>query len=275
MSINDLAPCAGAHAVQAAVFAIEWANPLSIEALRQVRALYDTSDLRRQFPNPPQEQRQLSVRIDSQGFGPMGATASADEISGYQFLKLMGPLQSARALEVTGARLLYIVYDYTRWEAVMNDVLKALEGIAHPLTGLPVTAIGLQYTDVFHWRGDPAHLNLQEVFHAETSLLPPDTLKRRGLWHSHHGYLEDITEPLEHKLLENVNVDIVDNGGQRSISVVTSHRATLGKPLHDSRTFMDALPVIFAFLHQRNKEALSKLFSEAVSQKIKLNGSPQ
>jgi uncharacterized protein (TIGR04255 family) len=275
MALDDLAPCSGAHAVQSAVFAIEWSNPLPQDALSHIRATYDQSkELKRQFPAAPQEQRILSVLID-QAAGAISPqpVSSPGECIGYKFTK-QSTISPSRTLQITKDSCLYVVQDYTRWKSVVSDVLLAYSEVSEHLVKSPVAALGLQYTDVFHWRADPEHLNLIEVFDAESGLVPTSALERKSLWHSHHGYLEDRSNPAAHSALENVNVDIVDNGGQRSVAIVTSHQARLQRPLYTAEALCSSLEMFYESLHDQNKALLGKLLTSEVKSKIKLQGDP-
>ena len=275
MALDDLAPCSGAHAVQSAVFAIEWSNPLPQDALSHIRAAYDQSkELKRQFPAAPQEQRILSVLID-QAAGAVSpqSVSSAGECIGYKFTK-QSSISPSRTLQITKDSCLYVVQDYTRWKSVVSEVLRAYSEVSEHLVKSPVAALGLQYTDVFHWRADPEHLNLVEVLDAESGLVPTSALERKGLWHSHHGYLEDRSSPADHLALENVNVDIVDNGGQRSVAIVTSHQARLQRPLYTAQALRSSLEMFYESLHDQNKTLLGKLLTSEVKSKIKLQGDP-
>jgi uncharacterized protein (TIGR04255 family) len=271
MALDDLAPCSGAHAVQSAVFAIEWTNPLPQDALSHIRAAYDQSkELKRQFPAAPQEQRILSVLID-QAAGAVSpqTVSSSGECIGYKFTK-QSNISPLRTLQITKDSSLYVVQDYTRWKSVVSDVLLAYSEVSEFLVETPVASLGLQYTDVFHWRADPEHLNLAEVLNHESGLIPTSGLDRKGLWHSHHGYLEDRTDPADHSALENVNVDIVDNGGQRSVAIVTSHQARLNRPLYDAESLRSSLQSFYEYLHNQNKALLGRLLTSEVKRKIKL-----
>jgi uncharacterized protein (TIGR04255 family) len=273
MALDDLAPCSGAHAVQSAVFAIEWTNPLPPDALTHIRVAYDQSkELKRQFPAAPQEQRVLSVLID-QAAGAVSpqTVSSGGECIGYKFIKQSG-ISPSRTLQITKDSCLYIVQDYTRWKSVVSDVLLAYSEVSEFLVKSPIAALGLQYTDVFHWRADPEHLNLVEVLNRESGLIPTSALERKGLWHSHHGYLEDRQGPADHSVLENVNVDIVDNGGQRSVAIVTSHQARLTRPLYDVEALRTSLESFYECLHDQNKALLDRLLTCEVKRKIKLQG---
>jgi uncharacterized protein (TIGR04255 family) len=261
--------------MQSAVFAIEWSNPLPQDALSHIRAAYDQSkELKRQFPAAPQEQRILSVLID-QAAGAVSpqSVSSAGECIGYKFTK-QSSISPSRTLQITKDSCLYVVQDYTRWKSVVSEVLLAYSEVSEYLVKSPVAALGLQYTDVFHWRADPEHLNLVEVLDAESGLVPTSALERKGLWHSHHGYLEDRSSPADHSALENVNVDIVDNGGQRSVAIVTSHQARLQRPLYTAEVLRSSLEMFYESLHDQNKALLGKLLTSEVKSKIKLQGKP-
>lgn len=268
MPIDKLAPASGAHSVQTAVFAIEWSSPLPISAITALRAAYETSELlRSQFPTPPQEQKQLSIRVESGGANP--ATGHS-ELGGYLFSRPGNGVGPNRALQCVREQCLFIANDYTRWKFVLKDVLDTFSEIKGTLISAPINAIGLQYTDVFHWRGEPGELNMAEVFSSDSGLLPTSALTLKGLWHSHHGCLQPESEDSGNQILDNVNIDVGDNQGQRTIAITTSHRRLLGSPITDAAAFDEHVKASFELLHERNKDVLRKLLHTDVKSKISL-----
>jgi len=183
---------------------------------------------------------------------------------------------STRTLTVNPDSCIVIVKDYTRWESIKADIDRYLDVVlvAVNKTSTPVKAIGLQYTDIFNWKADPQELVMAEAFEVGNPYVVPNVLAANGpmLWHSHHGYFLDRTEPLAYRQLDNINVSRIEAAGGHSIQVLTSHRAELAKPLwkigKEHRHFISEIQ---ESLHGANKEILRSLFSKELRDKIKLD----
>ncbi|MGF6776145.1 hypothetical protein [Paraburkholderia sp. GAS334] len=287
MSLDALHPVAGNHAIQTAAFVVEWGTPLDTQVLRAVRGLAEK--LRASFPIV-QEQQIATVQIDLRkpNRGPTrGPTKgkAGGQTGTHQSAELGGVLfagaathasgQAGRTLQVNRDNCVVVVNDYTRWDEVWPKVIAWLDVVLPTvLLGRPLKAFTLQFHDVFNWREDPATLDLREVFAPNCPYLPPNCYDLKTLWHSHHGFMEEVTEPAQAVVLDNININVQDIAGpQRQISALLTHRIGYSNMLWGAA----AIPAIRAaapFLHTRNKMRLNLLLSEAVRQMIGLNGTP-
>jgi len=258
----SLFPFAGAHAVQSAAFALEWPVELSDSEMSAIAIAHDK--LKASLPASSPIQTLTFQLIGNQP----GVANTAP--SGYLFSR-PGGNGAARMLEVQKNRLIGQINDYTRWESVWKEV-KGWFDVVGPILGdkRQITHVGLQYNDVFYWRDKPETLDLSAVFRTDSPLLPPGVFKQTGLWHSHHGYLLDQTSPTPHRLLENVNVNMLEELGQRSILITTVHKAEFPE-LVGWQNLTTCLDELMAELHKRNKAILTDLLSVEAADKISLN----
>ena len=284
MSLEALHPVAGNHAIQTAAFVAEWGAPLDHQVLRAVRGLAEK--LRASFPIV-QEQQIATVQIDlrkphrgpvkgtgKKAPGLTGGTATP-ELGGVLFASTATHAsgQVGRTLQVNRDNCVVVINDYSRWDDVWPKV-KAWYDIVLPtvLHGRPLKAFTLQFHDVFNWRDEPTKLDLREVFASDCPYLPPNCYGLKSQWHSHHGFMEEVTEPAQATILDNINVNVQDvAGAQRQISALLTHRIGYANMLWGAA----AIPAIEAaapFLHTRNKNRLNALLSDAVKQMIGLNG---
>ena len=90
----------------------------------------------------------------------------------------------------------------------------------------------------------------------------------RGQWHSHHGYLTS-EKSLQYPLLENINVNIVDNLGQRSAIITTVHKLNL-VDIWGWTDLQKILEDSMKALHLRNKATLKGLLAGDVAKNIGL-----
>jgi len=247
----SLYPYAGAHAVQSAAFALEWPIELTENEVSLVGGVHEK--LRTALPNAAPMQTITFQMVAGQA----GTTGSAT--AGHAFSR-QGPAGPARVLEVHRNRMVGQVNDYTRWEPVWKEVSNWFSAVGPILGNRQITHVGLQYNDIFHWRDAPQSLDLKQVFREDSPLLPGNVFKLKGLWHSHNGYFLERSEPVPHRLLENVNVNMLEELGQRSIVISTVHKAEIADKWGWDSMSKD-IDALMADLHKRNKEVLGDLLS--------------
>ncbi len=266
MSLDNLYPHAGNHSIQNAILAIEWGMQLT---LPQLSALRDAASLA--LPSYQfEEQKSIILNI---GPDPNAIPQQTPEVSGYLYSRYSSIGQIAKQVQITRFNCLFIVSDYTRWADLVNEVSTLLNQLSSALSGqgILVAAVGLQYSDRFVWRGQIGNLKLSEVFLTDSPYISPNGLSCADAWHSHHGYLADSGTPVQHKRLDNVNVNVMDEPqGGRAIQILTSHRASLGTPLRGG----DIAATIVALedeMHKVNKDIFKKLLTEELRSKINLS----
>jgi uncharacterized protein (TIGR04255 family) len=259
----SLYPYAGAHAVQSAAFALEWSGELTDAEVSAISGLQEKLKSSLPLMNP----------IQTIMFQMMGAVppVSAPSITGYVFNRLNQASQAgpARALEISRSRIVGQINDYTRWDPVWKEVRSWFETVVPIIGSRKITNIGLQYNDVFHWRDSPQNLDLKQVFQEDSVFIPANAFILKGLWHSHHGYFIDRTEPTKHRLLENVNVNVIEELGQVSFVISTVHKAEV-PDIWGWDGLQKIVDSLMNDLHKRNKETLRKLLANEVAQKINL-----
>lgn len=272
MSIdNHLFPFAGNNAIQNVVFALEWADQLQTSELHAIRALHDdpkNTAFRKALPQV-QEARMVTINVGGDLSG-QPVKSNAAELGGVNFSRPSQLGAVSRALNVSRGNCLGVVTEYTRWAQIWPEVRDWLLLITPIIQSKrAVTTIGLQYTDVFQWKADPASLVVSEVLSTDSKYLAKNIFQAKSIWHSHHGYVEKCTTPVPSDLLENVNVNMLENNGQKSIQIVTSHRATLATPVWgDMRSLLEDF---MTDLHVKNKAIMKNLLTPPVQSLIKLS----
>ncbi|NSX15960.1 TIGR04255 family protein [Cupriavidus taiwanensis] len=272
MSIDALFPVAGEHAIQHAAFVIEWpaAFPLSKETLQAVTALHP--EIRSVFP-VVQEHKAVTINIDTNT--PNAAPVPTfDELGGVHFIKpnpALGPAGVSRTIQINKHNIIVVIADYSRWDTVWGEVSAWLDMLLpFVLDGRPVSAMNLQYNDRFNWRGDPRRLDLSEVIRRDSKYVAPNIFEANNLWHSHHGFIEDRSAPIQHRLTDNINLNLTLENQQLGLQLFTSHRGELANAAWDFMSASEAVRTLMTDFHNRNKEILKNLFTEAVCNKINL-----
>lgn len=268
MSLQDLLyPFGGNHAIQSAVFALEWAEPLTPDLVKKLREVL--KPLRADFPGPEQTQQKLTVNLGS------GAhQVHTDEGSGFILTRPGVSVASpSRSLIIEEKRCIIQIADYTRWKDAKADVDRYLDLVFPEIAkSRPINVIGLQYVDAFRWKGSPSSMPVVDILKKSSKYLSPNVFELKELWHSHHGYFETCHEPREAKQLDNVNVNKIEDEGVASLQILTSHRAQFPLPIWanegDARHVVN---VTYERMHDRNKAILADLLTDEVQHMIKLN----
>jgi uncharacterized protein (TIGR04255 family) len=267
MSIENLHPYATDHAIQNVAFVLAWQGDLSDQTLLAIHAL--SNKLKDSFP-VVEIQKLVMFNIA----GPQaGQVPNTEGVGGVSFTRNTSFGTVAKQLVVSRQSCVFIINDYIRWANALSDVMNAFSILAPLiLANRAINTINLQYTDVFTWKDDPDLLKISEVFNVQSGLLPVNVFEQKGFWHSHHGYMSDAVEPVKHTSLNNVNVNVADVSGERTINVVMSHQATLSSPLRrGTPDFMKVISDMENYLHSVHKDILKNLLTKEVCEVVGLN----
>ena len=272
MSIENLYPFAGNHAIQNVTFAVEWSNELTSTELMQIQSVLEPQ-LKAEFSKiTPQNTQKFSFSMDAAAPGTPNFTPTF-ELSGFSYEKPshFGNAQSARSMALSKLNLVILINDYSRWDSVWSDVKRYLSIILPEVKNNPIHNIGLQYSDIFTWKADPKTFDSKLEFRENSAYLVSNIHNLSGLWHSHHGYIVEREHPQKHTGLDNINVNLLDNAGTRSLQIITSHRTTFSDPIwYKGDAELASISEIMAILHRGNKEIMYNLLSDDVCKKINL-----
>lgn len=268
MSIENLYPYAGDHAVQNAIFTLEWAEPLKVEAIHAAKKLAT------KFKNvglPHAAEHQFEFRIETRPIAA-GAQSNVPTPTAIIFASSATPGETSRSVTITRNHCLVTVPDYTRWDTVFAEVKKYFKIVFDEIgPSRPISAINLQYYDIFTWRDEPENLNLREVF-SQNAYIPESIFEQTGLWHVHQGMLQKHSSPISHDQLDNLNVEFQDVNQQRVIQITGAHRAILRDPLWQVHLKNEPLMHdIFGVLHTKNKTMLHRLLTSTMTDRINLS----
>lgn len=276
MSLENLHPFSGQHAIESAAFALEFSSDLDVGEVGALRTA--AAQLLSDFPVIAEKQV-ATLNFQVAPGGAATSSSSGVEAGGFTLGRTsFNPTEpQVRFIDVSRNGIVVVVRDYTRWDKFKADVDRYLSILLAPVDGQKaVSSLGLQFNDIFLWKADPQDLKIDEIFSRNNPFIASNSFSSSMLWHSHHGYLISNTEPVQHKQLDNINVSRAASNELHQIQVLTSHRVTLDKPLFKSWSAHKA--TFFEFqekLHSQNKLILSQLLTPAVQSKINLNGSKE
>jgi len=275
MSIDKLYPFAGDHAIQSAVFVLEFGSELSPEELQKLE--YCAKDLEKDFPDK-RVMQSLAFNIESNIKNSDSKVQAAQHYGGFTLLRppAYPGAQPARQLQVNSANIVIVIADYSRWtNKIKNDIERYWNVFFDSLENLgkPLNTIGVQYNDLFNWKADPSELNISEVLRTDCPFVAPNVFKLPNgeLWHSHHGYFVYPEYGVPGKQLNNVNVGLVHAEQTCSVQILTSQKFSFDRPIFKYKDSAGELHAILDRMHSENKSLLNSIVSVEVARKIKLN----
>jgi len=147
--------------------------------------------------------------------------------------------QQAWALVAQKNFLAVSCYTYTRW----NDIWRKARELLTPFAPIlakerGISATWLQYVDQFRVTGARDQFQAHHLLREGSRFVPAHVFELDGLWHSHHGFFQQLAEPTAHRRLNNVNVDVVNANEELLIQITTAHRALLDSPATDESSLL-------------------------------------
>jgi len=166
--------------------------------------------------------------------------------------------------------------EYSRWEDIWETASQYIR-MALKTVGtetIPVAKTLLQYIDVFDWQGDQGKYDVFQVLD-QGSRHVPESIGDHGLiWHLYQGWFTAAKTPLPGHILQKVHFDALPKGNRKAptVRLDTVLRFDFNKPI-SSGDFLQSDSDIersFRFMHDKNKELLSKFLTEEICKKIGL-----
>lgn len=271
MSLDYLIPINKSHAVQSVVFALEWQGELTNQALTNIEKL--APQLKSSFPIAnAQKMVHINIGAKSNNVPSVQQQEDDDQLGGMMFLRTGKFGNVACQLNVSRTNCIIVINEYERWTPSLDAVMRYLKIVLPSIMAeKSIDTIALQYLDVFTWKDDPEKLNLREIFTDKSPYLAPNVFDQKGLWHCHNGYVIESFDSLEGDCLDNINVNTIDDQGDRKIQISTTHKLTLKKALRlSTKTYLQEIKKIQNVLHDHNKDTLKQLLADKVCSMINL-----
>lgn len=271
--MTTVVPIAGPHAIKTVSFGLEWQEPLQEDLLILLRALH--VKVRSQLPRLTQHE-EIGLRIIVSPAPPVQEAPPRPQLAGVTFDALQPNGDPAWSLVIQRNFLAVNCHLYTRWK----DIWATARGLLLPF--VPVLArecgiavIGLQYVDQFRAVGPAEQFRAGQVLREGSRFLPPGVFELDDLWHSHHGFFQNLAEPSAHRRLNTIDVDVVGADHERLIQITTAHRALLDQPATDGAALLDhddggELHHHMVDLHLANKRLLRQLLNDTLCEQINL-----
>ena len=134
-----------------------------------------------------------------------------------------------------------------------------------------------EYFDLFRGKGEYTDFNVANILRSPSRLIPEHIFNRKDNFHFHTGYFETIAEPKQHRILNRINVDLRDNGENRTrdLSIALFHSILpFSKPWSTNQSLpkqiLDKGLKNFEVLHDLDKKILLEILSNDISRIVGL-----
>jgi len=258
-TMPNVIPLNDKNAIQSAAFAIEFSEQVSPEVVQKFIAFHkQDADMRRSYPRV-QPIEMMSFQV---GVGGAASPTSLKTLGGVTFDFLESDGTQKIALNLRPDALIFNCAKYENWESVSEEAIKALQSVSHLCEGMKVSAIGLEYLDIFKVNDVGEKGWLKELFQEGTKFVPSHILDSVGFWHNHQGF---FTKALHGKydLLNNIMIDCVPGDETNIVQIRSQHKVTSLINADLQSLFSDKeIQTIFAFEHEATRTILEELLSE-------------
>jgi uncharacterized protein (TIGR04255 family) len=270
MSLESLHPFAGNHAIQSMAFALRWAEPLSPSQIGVLRSRA------RAFEGYPHlsDRTHLSINMtDGHAVGQSPQVSNSFELNGFSLDSAARRSDGAPAVSIVVEKEEAIIAfrEYSRWESISQQASSILSLFSGSDADTAIIVLGLQFSDVFEWRETWDSFSESQVFNEGNPYMAPNVFSSKLNWHSHHGFVDEITEPVELQRINTINVSRETRKSRRLIKITTSHQMRLKSSLTEwTGTNQGILWQCWNGSHEKNKDILLALLTKPVLDKISL-----
>ena len=260
-------PCNDQNAIKIIAFAFEFQEEVEESLIQELILLYqNTDDLNKSLPRK-ELIHSMTVQISEHG-----QQTQNQKLSGITFDSLMPDGTQELAISIRNTSIVISCGKYTRWDEIWEKSKNYFKLILPLLADKTFTLVGFECIDEFiisdtsNWK--------DELFSSSSKYIPSNIYELNDLWHSHHGFLINDNVPVEHKTLNNINVNYISESGVsliNKIQIRTQHQSRLKQPVKYSKDFFeDIADKIMNKNHKFNKELMVDLLSEEMCNRINL-----
>lgn len=264
-------PLHSAHAIEQAVFTVQFDTPLSDDALNQARITAN------------QFEAELPALVETQGFvfalAAPGFVPPPSPTAGFVRRSINPDGTVAHELRVERNSLVFITTRYTRWEDIWSRANNYFSTLL-PLylqQGGKIINVGQNFVDKFVWHGEFSECRPLKLLRTGSKYICPHVFEVEDFWHSHTGAFLKVDQYT--KRLININLDYLDElrpGGMKRLvaigTVANDQFNQIGfEPLSiPNSDFLSFVAEHMQSLHRENKKILGLLINDEMCRRIAL-----
>ena len=265
-------PAGDRHAIQEVVFIVNFQRALTAVELDR---FYNSHDAWR--PELPKSERPAVMQFFVGPGAPNGPPPPVVAPAIFQSFRRDGGLDWQ--MQANQNWLAVNCLTYTRWDAISKQAMGLLEKgfLALGDDGLQISAVTLQYIDLFIWDGELDSYDISDLVVLGSQFVPSDFKSDGPGWHIHTGSF-DLSGTLQsgRRLMRRVHLDSqIENGTavtRMDVSLTADYSADNGS--HVPYEFNGVVSE-FSKLHDENKSIMACVLSKGMQERISLHGVAQ
>lgn len=198
---------------------------------------------------------------------------TSDALGGLSLLKVDGLGNKIWEIVIDKDAIIATCYRYTRWNEIFEQAKNYIKEILNLINKeLKIIGLTLEYIDEFTVLDHSNNSWKEELFLENTKYLPSHIFEISNPWHSHHGFFFNGRDPLNQKILINLNIEyVITNQSIYNLVIRSQQRSLLNSAVDFNETAMDtSINTAMVENHEINKNLLRDLLSEAALQSINL-----
>lgn len=268
-------PINGSHAIQEAVFYVQFVPEIDVASFRQISA--QSGDLTAILPA---KSDMLRIRVETQ---EVGNQSFSQTIAGIEFRSAESDSVSGWLMRFTADGVSVHCTAYTRydevWSFARNLILKA---VALVPAGHAVGAIGMRYVDRFRYNDEHGSYDLKFLFRENNRYITPRCFEAGNRWHCHNGWFALLRDtPSEMSVEQDECLNQLNLASAHEVSpaatqtfVTVDHNLVVrpSQPggFHISQERGDQLDGMMMALHRDNKRTMAQLLTEDICRRLNL-----
>ena len=166
-------PHAGNNSIQNVSIAFDWNTELNTKEIKDIKEAIHPH-LASRFPIY-QEHQLIQINMG----GPFSASNN-NEIGGFVYAESNTNGISNKSLNFNRQNLVISINEYSSWKEFLAEVELSIQAILPLILKIKgIIGVGLQYSDLFNWRGARENFNAVSIFSPDTKYLPKNALETR------------------------------------------------------------------------------------------------
>lgn len=262
--MNYVHACNENNAIKVVAFAFEFTREVSDKVIEDFINIYENdSSLKEKFQEKKPHQG-ITIKIDD-----TGQQVSHSALSGVTLESIKNDILEW-TFQFRNDAVIVTCSKYTSWNEIWSESRGFFEKVLNIVKEQEIRLVGIEYIDEFivsdnlmPWK--------QELFKVDSKYIPSYIFDNEEFWHVHQGFLLTKKEPIDFKLLTNLNIDFKQNDGSEDhfLYMRTQHKSIFleSKKLNELFTDIDK---IFEISHNLSKEMMNNLLSEEMLDNINL-----
>lgn len=262
--MNYVHACNKNNAIKVVAFAFEFARELDDKVIENFIDMYEKDSILKEKFQEKKPHQGVTIKIDDMGQQISHSTLSGVTLESIKNGALDWTFQFRKdAMIVTCS-------NYTAWNNIWPESKSLFEKVLNLVETQEIRLAGIEYIDEFIIKDNSMPWK-EELFKVDSKYIPSYVFDNEDFWHVHQGFMLTKNDPMDFKLLTNLNMDFRQNEDSQDyfLSMRTQHKSILIENKKFNKLFA-SIDKIFETSHDISKEMMNDLLSKEMLDSINL-----